>query len=277
LGRTEQLLEGIAEHAAIALANHLLVTNLRQASLTKSEFLATMSHELRTPLHVVVGYTDLLCDGAFGQLESEQQQALGRLRHNGVALIDLVEATLEAHRLEAGRTQVRRRDVDLTALLKEIEHDSAYLPRRPEVQLRWELPARNATPHTDPTKIKIILKNLIGNALKFTERGAVTVRVLTHGAAQRLELIVQDTGRGIPEHELPHIFDMFRQVKDDANTPLVSGVGLGLFIVQRFVDQLGGRISVASKWHQGTTFRVELPLGLQPLALDGDEHRDLVA
>ena len=78
--------------------------------------------------------------------------------------------------------------------------------------------------------------------------------VITHGAAQRLELIVQDTGRGIPEHELPHIFDMFRQVKDDANTPLVSGVGLGLFIVQRFVDQLGGRISVASKWHQRNNF-----------------------
>ena len=277
-GATRQLLEGIAEHAAIALANHILVTHLRQASQTKSEFLATMSHELRTPLHVVVGYTDLLCDGAFGKLDSEQRQALGRLRHNSITLIDLVEATLEAHRLEAGRTQARRRDVDLAALLDEIQHDSGYLPRRPGVQLHWELPPRPAMPHTDPTKVKIILKNLIGNALKFTERGAVTVRIVAHEAEQKLDLIVDDSGRGIPENELPHIFDMFRQVKDDSVAPLISGVGLGLFIVQRFVEQLGGRLSVTSTWRQGSTFRVELPMGMRPLeATSRDERRDLVA
>jgi signal transduction histidine kinase len=277
-GSTAQLLEGIAEHAAIALANHLLVFNLRQASHTKSEFLATMSHELRTPLHVVVGFTDLLRDGVFGELNGEQQQALGRLRHNSLTLIELVEATLEANRIEAGRAQVRRRDIDLASLLEEIQHDTAYLPRRPGVQLRWELPARTATPHTDPTKIKIILKNLIGNALKFTDRGTVTVRVLAHPAAQRLELIVQDTGRGIPQEELPHIFDMFRQVKDDTTIPLVSGVGLGLFIVHRFVEQLGGRVSVSSAQRQGSTFHVELPMGIHPLdTTERDEHRDLVA
>jgi signal transduction histidine kinase len=273
----DQLLRGIAEHAAIAVHNFHLVRDLRIANSMKSEFLATMSHELRTPLHVVLGYTDLLSDSSFGEINEEQQNVLGRLRHNSLNLLELVEATLEAHRLEAGRTKVKRRSVDLEELIGEIRTDSGYLPRRPGVNLQWEMPMQPCSPHTDPTKLKIVLKNLIGNALKFTAHGSVRVRVTANEGIERLDLEVIDSGKGIPAEDMPHIFDMFRQVSDHGAQTLNSGVGLGLYIVKRFVEELGGRISATSKPGQGSTFRVELPMGSKPLGDSGHEQRELVA
>ena len=254
--RTGHLFRGIAQHAAIALNNARLVADLRHADRLKSEFLSTMSHELRTPLNVIIGYTDLLLDQAFGPVQEEQFQVLGRLRDNAHSLLELITATLEVNRIEAGRARLVLREVSLRQLVKEIQHEATHLPRQPGVGLSWEAAGQDQILRTDPAKVKIIVKNLVGNALKFTERGRVQARIGYDRRSGELQIQVQDTGSGIPPEDLPHIFGMFRQ--GEVNNHAGSGVGLGLYIVKRFVEQLGGEIDVTSDPGQGSTFRVAL-------------------
>jgi two-component system sensor histidine kinase BarA len=125
------------------------------------------------------------------------------------------------------------------------------------VTLRWYISAPPHPVRTDPGKLRIIVKNLVGNALKFTERGQVTVRALFQPGPAVLQIAVSDTGSGIQAEDLPHIFGMFRQAGQD-NHP--GGVGLGLYIVHRFIEQLGGQVDVSSQVQEGSTFRVSLPM-----------------
>jgi signal transduction histidine kinase len=140
------------------------------------------------------------------------------------------------------------------------------------VTLRWEVPRNADLIRTDPVKLKIVVRNLVGNALKFTKRGQVTVSVLFDARARLLDIQVRDTGVGIPGEHLPHIFDMFHQAPTDAAT---SGVGLGLYIVRRFVELLGGRVSASSRPGDGSIFRLSLPAGvvMQPQPVSIEEHR----
>jgi signal transduction histidine kinase len=269
--RGRELFRGVAQHVAIALNNVRLVNDLRRANNLKSEFLSTMSHELRTPLNVIIGYADLLRDEAFGPVRGEQPEVLGRLRDNAHSLLELINATLEVNRLEAGRNSVQLREVDLRTLLTELQHETDQIPRAPGVALRWEAPRTNDLIRTDPVKLKIVVRNLIGNALKFTRRGTVTVSVQLDLRTRQLDLQVRDTGIGIPPEQLPKIFDMFHQAPSDAST---AGVGLGLYIVKRFVDLPGGRIHAASKLGDGSLFRLSLPAGLViPQPVSFEEHR----
>jgi signal transduction histidine kinase len=121
-------------------------------------------------------------------------------------------------------------------------------------------------------KLKIVVRNLVGNALKFTKRGNVTVSVLFDARGRMLDVQVRDTGVGIPSEHLPHVFDMFHQAPTDAST---SGVGLGLYIVRRFVELLGGRVSASSRPGDGSIFRLSLPAGVvtQPQPVSMEEHR----
>ena len=269
--RGRELFRGVAQHVAIALNNVRLVNDLKRANNLKSEFLSTMSHELRTPLNVIIGYADLLRDEAFGPVAGEQPEVLGRLRDNAHSLLELINATLEVNRLEAGHGGVSLREMDLRTLLSELQHETDQIPRQPGVALRWDLPRTSDLVRTDPVKLKIVVRNLIGNALKFTKRGAVSVNVQLDMRARQLDVQVRDTGIGIDPEQLPKIFDMFHQAPTDAST---AGVGLGLYIVKRFVDLLGGRISASSKLGEGSVFRLSLPAGLvlsQPVSFE--EHR----
>lgn len=253
----ERLFRGIAQHAAIALNNARLLDDLRTADHMKSEFLATMSHELRTPLNVIIGYSELLADHAFGPLQSEQSTVIRRLRDNADSLLELITSTLEVNRIEAGRARLQLRDVDLRGLFAQMERESEHSPRKPAVRLRWDVTAPPDAVRTDPSKLRIIVKNLVGNALKFTEQGEVTVRAFYQRTSATLRIVVSDTGSGIQEEDLPHIFGMFRQAGQD-NHP--GGVGLGLYIVHRFIEQLGGHVEVDSQVAEGSTFRVSLPM-----------------
>ena len=270
--RGRELVRGVAQHVAIALNNVRLVTDLRRADNLKTEFLSTMSHELRTPLNVIIGYADLLRDEAFGPVIGDQQDVLRRLRDNAHSLLELINATLEVNRIEAGRSGLQLREMDLRTLLTELQYETDSLPRQPGVVLRWELPRTADLIRTDPVKLKIVVRNLVGNALKFTKRGHVTVSVLFDARARMLDVQVRDTGVGIPGEHLPHIFDMFHQAPTDAAT---SGVGLGLYIVRRFVELLGGRVSASSRPGDGSIFRLSLPAGVvtpvQPVSIE--EHR----
>ncbi len=268
--RGQALARGVAQHAAVALNNVRLVADLRHANNLKSEFLSTMSHELRTPLNVIIGYADLLRDGAFGPVGGDQPDVLGRLRDNAHSLLELINATLEVNRLEAGHERVHLRELSLRTWLAELQQEVEQMPRSPGVTLHWEVARSAELVRTDPMKLKIIVRNLVGNALKFTPRGSVTVSVQLDPRSRLLDVRVRDTGIGIPADQLPHVFDMFHQAPTTATT---AGVGLGLYIVRRFAELLGGRIHVSSRVGEGSIFRLTLPAGVvlvEPAAADAD-------
>jgi signal transduction histidine kinase/CheY-like chemotaxis protein len=267
--RQERTARGIAHLASMALTNARLVEELERANQLKSEFVSTMSHELRTPLNVIVGYTDMLCDAPAAE---DQAAILTKVRRSSLELLEMIEGTLDLNRMAAGRDAACVERVLVGELWDELRTDFGAMPRRSEAALRWQ-PVPDGAIYTDRRKLKIVLKNLVGNALKFTERGEVRVGCERNGVA--FVFTVQDTGVGIPREQLPHVFEMFRQV-DSSDARSYGGAGLGLYIVRRLLTQLGGEINVESEPGKGSTFRVVLPApeeGTEALALLTARHR----
>jgi PAS domain S-box-containing protein len=254
--RQVRIAEGIGHLASLALANTRVVEELERLSRLKSDFVATMSHELRTPLNVILGYNDLLRDAAFGPVTPAQIEALDHMQRSAGDLLDLITATLDLSRLETGQLPIDVQAVTPTVFLEQIAREARELLDKPAVCIEWTVAPALPELWTDPVKLKVVLKNLIGNAIKFTERGTVGVRAATRDGG--MEIIVADTGIGIAAEILPVIFEPFRQ-GDSSATRRHGGVGLGLYIVRRLLSLIGGTIDVESIVGRGSTFRVWLP------------------
>ncbi len=252
--RQVALAKGLVHHAVAALENARLVRSLREASQAKSDFVAAVSHDLRTPLHILVGYNDMLLEGEAGALSSPQAELVGRVRDCSVRFLDLIDGILEVARLDAGQSAADPTPLDLHALCAAIAREVAPLVR-PEVALTWTASAAPVV--HDGAKIRMILRNLVTNALKFTTAGRVDVccEVTRPGA---LVLRVADTGPGIGRDERERIFDMFQQGEAGRRAG-GSGLGLGLYLVRRLTAVLGGSVALVSGEPGNTVFEVTLP------------------
>ncbi len=256
-GRTDRLTaaeehtaRGLAQLATMALSNAHLIERLEEASRLKSEFVATMSHELRTPLNVIIGYTEVLADEV---TSADHLEFLRHIRCASVDLLELVEATLDVNRFAAGNDPPQLEAVRVAEIWSDLQTEYTATPR--DVALEWR-PLADAGLTTDRRKLEQILKTLIGNALKFTPAGRVVVAYDEEPDAAVFH--VRDTGIGIAAEHLPYIFDMFRQV-DGSMTRSHGGVGIGLYLARKLVEQLGGTIGVESTPGEGSTFTVRLP------------------
>jgi signal transduction histidine kinase len=219
----------------------------------RTEFVSAMSHKLRTPLNVIMGYSHILSE--LVPPGDETSRALDAVQRASHELIDLVEATLELGHLAEGAERASRQSVPIRDLFDELARDFAVVPHPASVVLVWE-PGRAPVLSTDRRKLKAVLKNLIGNALKFTPAGSVRVecRVVTDAC----ELRVIDTGIGIRREEQAAVFELFRQTGSPDSPRLRAGHGL--YLVRQLVQVLGGRVSVESAPGHGSIFTVTLPL-----------------
>jgi signal transduction histidine kinase len=265
--RVTEFLAGIAQHATIVLRNAHLLEEVRRAGDMKSEFVGAISHELRSPLNVTLGYLEMLLDEAFGPITPDQRTTLRKVREQSLMLLEMITALLDMNRLEAGRVPTQRGPVDVRALLEEITQQVPDEWRRPGVELTLDVACNVPVIETDAGKLKTVVRNLLHNAFKFTERGWVSV-VADVTASGDLAIAVRDTGCGIPPDARDYIFDMFRQVPGARG----GGVGLGLHLVRRLVEVMGGRVVVESEVGRGSCFSVLLRNeAIQPSDESADE------
>jgi signal transduction histidine kinase len=225
----------------------------RAALRAKSEFLSTMSHELRSPLHVVIGYADILDEDGGPAL----REPIARIRQSALDLLHLVENTMNASRLEAGKVPIHVETFEPAAVFRELADNVRALPEAKRgIPVRWDVAAGPPSVRIDRLKLKEIVQNLVSNALKFTREGHVLVEA--GGDADTLCISVRDTGPGIDPAAQSRIFDMFERVEPAGGTR-PAGVGLGLYIVRSLVGLMGGTIDITSTPGAGTCFTVRLP------------------
>jgi signal transduction histidine kinase len=250
------LLAAFADHAAVALRNARLLDAAQAASRAKSDFIATMSHELRTPLNAVLGHLQLLEMEIHGPLTEPQREAVTRIETASRHLRGLIEEVLSFARLEAGRVTVRVDETDLGALAAEVAAVIEPLAAEKSVQFSLDVSDPAAVVFTDPDKVRQILINLAGNAVKFTERGEVCIAV--SGGGEGAEMRVRDTGPGIAPEDRVRLFRPFEQLESGFSRSH-GGTGLGLYLSGRYAAMIGGRIEVESTPGVGSEFTLVLP------------------
>lgn len=251
LAEQNELLE--EQRSRIARTN----LELQTASALKDRFLASVSHELRTPMTVILGFTGALLKGGQGSLNSQQRESLERVQRNARLLLGLINDVLDISKIEAGKVDVVRQTLSLPTLARQVEADYREVARSKGLGFRTEVAPGLDSITSDPARVLQIVGNLVGNALKFTERGSISVRFEPR-EPDRWAIVVADTGIGIPEEEQAAIFDEFRQGEAPEHRGR-GGTGLGLAIVKKLAGVLGGTVSVESAAGKGSRFVVVLP------------------
>ncbi len=234
-----------------------MASEAARANRAKTDFLATVSHELRTPLNIIFGYTDLLIEDAFERAE-ERGDALRRIRSQSGNLLDMIQAMLDINKLEAGGISVDTSEFQLGDLMTRMRGAIPASWCKKGVDLVWESRGDEALLHSDADKIEIVLRNLVHNALKYTDQGEVRVYAAATPGNCQVDFSVTDTGQGIPPDDLERIFQMFQQSGD--GPPRQGGVGLGLFLARQLSAALGGTLRAESTLGVGSRFTLALPL-----------------
>jgi signal transduction histidine kinase len=234
---------------------------LEKSNKAKDEFLNLVSHELRTPLSLISGYVELIKTRMMGDINLDQEKALIKIKHHSWELLNIVNAILEAAKVDVGACHVDSSVISLVAFLDALKANYDN-PTGKEITLIWDYATDLPSVTTDCVKLKHIVENLINNAIKFTETGNVIISARHSRDTNAVKLKVTDTGIGIPPAAMPFIFEKFYQV-DASRTRAYGGVGLGLHIVKKFADVLGAAIEVESEPNQGATFTLTLPLSFK--------------
>ncbi|BBL58037.1 ATP-binding protein [Methylomonas koyamae] len=227
------------------------------ANKAKSIFLANMSHELRTPLNAILGFSSLVQKDP--QFPESQQRNLAIINRSGEHLLNLINDVLEMAKIESGRLQLEQTRFDLGALIRDVGDMMSV--RAQDKGLRLLVDQSSEFPrfiYGDEARLRQILINLLGNALKFTQQGGVTLRLGSHrNSHTHLMIEVEDTGPGIAESEREHVFEPFVQLGEQGDS---KGTGLGLTITRQFVQLMGGQLTLESSVGKGSLFRIDLPL-----------------
>jgi GAF domain-containing protein len=267
---TVDLLETFADQSVLAVQNARLFREIEEkgreletASKHKSQFLANMSHELRTPLNAILGYTELILDSIYGEPTEKMRTVLERLQANGKHLLGLINDVLDLSKIEAGQLTLSLEDYSM----KDVVHGvvSAVEPLAAEKQLAFKAEVASDLPtgHGDGRRLSQVLLNLVGNAIKFTDKGEVAIRAeATDGA---FTVAVCDTGPGIAAADQAKIFEEFQQA-DSSITRKKGGTGLGLSIAKRIIEMHGGRIWVESEPGKGSKFYFTVPMRVEAQA-----------
>jgi signal transduction histidine kinase len=276
IGRLARSFNTMVDNLARGATLEGKVRELQEVTRLKSEFLATISHELRTPLNVIIGYAEMLASGAGGEVTAEQAEMLDAVRRYSKLQLDLITNVLDFSRLLSGKMSFHVERFALEPLLAEIQALQRGRARNRSVKLTVALDPDVPELETDRVKLHEIVRNLVDNALKFTETGSVTVKARPARSGAWVIIEVADTGPGIRPEDLHRIFEAFQQI-NQATSRHTGGVGLGLSIVKQLVDALGGTVSVTSRLGEGSKFRVEIPRTLPPRPDSRDDPAPAVA
>jgi signal transduction histidine kinase len=267
---TIDLLETFADQSALAIQNARLFREIEEksrevaeASKHKSQFLANMSHELRTPLNAILGYTELILDSIYGEPSEKMRTVLERLQANGKHLLGLINDVLDLSKIEAGQLTLSLEDYSMSDVVHGVV--SAVEPLAAEKRLTFKAEVAPDLPigRGDGRRLSQVLLNLVGNAIKFTDKGEVAIRAAAANGA--FTVAVCDTGPGIPAVDQAKIFEEFQQA-DSSITRKKGGTGLGLSIAKRIIEMHGGRIWVESEPGKGSTFYFALPVRVEAQA-----------
>jgi signal transduction histidine kinase len=258
------VLKTFATQSALAIQNARLFREieaksrqLEVASQHKSEFLANMSHELRTPLNAIIGFSEVLTDGMFGDLNEKQEEYLKDIYASGAHLLSLINDILDLSKIEAGRMELELSDFDLPTAIDNALMLVRERAARRGFRLEKSVDQRLGNVRADERKIRQVILNLLSNAIKFTPEGG-RIEVLAAPKDGLVEVSVSDTGVGIAPEDQEAVFEEFRQVGTVAKK--VEGTGLGLTLCRKFIELHGGRIWVKSEVGVGSTFSFTLPL-----------------
>ena len=258
------LMQTFAHQSVIAMANAKLFQEIEQksrelavANSHKDQFFANMSHELRTPLNGMLGFTELLADGLYGEMPVKSLEIFDLIQKDGKHLLSLINDVLDISKIDAGQLKLSLEDYSLQSVVETVVATTGALARAKAIEVKSVVPSDLPIGHGDERRLTQVLLNIVGNAIKFTDAGWVEIRVNTRDG--HFDIAVEDTGPGIPAADQGRIFDEFQQV-DNSSTRQKGGTGLGLSISRRLIKVHGGSIDLQSTIGVGTTFRVVVPV-----------------
>jgi signal transduction histidine kinase len=261
---TIALMQTFGDQSALAMNNARLFREVEQkgqelalASEHKSQFFANMSHELRTPLNAVLGYSELLADGLYGDMPEKAGDILERVKANGKHLLGLINDVLDLSKIEAGQLTLALEDYSVENMVQSVVASTGSLASAKGIDVKTDIAEKLPIGHGDERRLTQVLVNLISNAIKFTDTGSIDVSVKAEN--DQFNIAVTDTGPGIAPEDREKIFEEFHQV-DNSSTRKKGGTGLGLSISRRLIDMHGGCINVESTVGVGSTFRVIIPV-----------------